>query len=329
MLSALADASRCGTDHICRRVHRLEPSLPVFPSFDPAFATPCISPECCIPAVHVLSGWHMLSPDDGLRPYMLQHPQIVVRERGCFNLWGTSDAGAAEWVRSWGGPPANTTALLATTACSAKVLTWHPEYAGRFWSAATQRFEQCRHNASGACDPLVAHEEVIGSGGVGQEATPPFVLRTLYGGAHIRLIATLRSPVDRLETAFWFHKQFWSVKGPTAHGLHTYASEQVAAFRACMRDHGARRCAFLFERLGPAQAQAFWHCNQIIRGLVSDHQQNARWRSLSDGLMLPASDVPSTHPLSASGALPSLSRAHCSSCAWRSCSTHRRPRMHG
>ena len=73
--------------------------------------------------------------------------------------------------------------------------------------------------------------------------------------------------MDRLETAFWFHKQFWGVFGPSARGLDAYAEQQVKEFRRCEASHGLRRCAFLFERLGAAQAAAFWHCNQIIRGL--------------------------------------------------------------
>ena len=213
----------------------------------------------------------MLAPEDGLRPFFFQHPQVEIREKaGCFNLWGPSDASAEQWVKSWGGPPANASTLLATVVCSTKLLTWHPEYGGRYWSAGLQHYERCRAAAPNAsvpeCDLLAAHTEAIGSGGTGHEATPPFVLRTLYG-ARARLVMALRSPVDRIETAYWFHKQFWQAKGPTARGLHSYAAEQVSEFSACARVHTARRCAFLFERLGKQQAAAFWHCNQIIRGL--------------------------------------------------------------
>ena len=255
----------------------LKPSLPIYPPFDAQQSTPCLG-SVCLPAVHVLTGWHMLSPEDGVRPFLARHPQIEIRERGCFNLWGSSDAGAEAWVRSWGGPPADASTLVATTACSTKILTWHPEYAGRFWTAGLQRYEQCREANRSSCDALRAHEEAIGSGGTGHEAVPPFVLRTLYGSSHkIRLIATLRSPVDRLETAFWFHKQFWAAKGPSAAGLHAYATEQVREFGKCALEFSARRCAFLFERLGPQQASAFWHCNQIIRGLYQPFV--AEWRA--------------------------------------------------
>lgn len=211
-----------------------------------------------------------------------------VRHGGCFNMWGERTGAAREWALSWGPPPTSNASMIATLDCGMKVLTWHPEYAGRYWSAP----RAMRPTATGDA-VLQTHDELIGTGGVGHEATPPFVLRTLYGGhRHVRVVATLRNPVDRIETAFWcapytlqhrpppnaapnvpppatrrFHKQFWAQFSPTAAGFDAYAAEQVREFSRCEGTHGTRRCAFLFERLGPAQASAFWHCNQIIRGL--------------------------------------------------------------
>ena len=43
--------------------------------------------------------------------------------------------------------------------------------------------------------------------------------------------------------------------------------EQASAFDGCERRHGVRRCAFLFEYLGEAESDVFFHCDQIIRGL--------------------------------------------------------------
>jgi hypothetical protein len=55
---------------------------------------------------------------------------------------------------------------------------------------------------------MLAHDSAMGRGGVGQEATPPFVMRTLYGRGRAKVVSALRHPVDRLETAFWVHVHY-------------------------------------------------------------------------------------------------------------------------
>jgi hypothetical protein len=114
------------------------------------------------------------------------------------------------------------------------------------------------------------------------------VLKALYGGGRVKILMALRSPVDRFETAFWFHKQFWGAKGASADGLHALASQQVADFRECQAEHGPRKCAFLFERLGSKQGAAFWHANQVIRGLYLPFvsEWHAAFASSSDSLMV-------------------------------------------
>ena len=293
MLSQFSDPTRCSAhDDLCRRIQALEPTLPIRPPLLHGRATPCLTDSVCLPGVHILSGWHMLE-EDGIKPWFAQHPQVEVRSGGCFNLWRDHN-GALQWVESFGS--INASMLMATSNCASKQLTWHPEYAGRYFSTAMDLWEACKkENASssssgcakirqhsaeserlGADPRLAAHSELIGSGGIGKEATPPFVMRHLYG-SHVRIITALRSPVDRIETAFWFHKQFWGAKGATARGLNDYAIEQVREFNKCQEAHGVRRCAFLFERLGRSQAGAFWHCNQIIRGLYEPFV--AEWRA--------------------------------------------------
>lgn len=269
-----ASASRCpaGND-VCRRVHALEPTLPIRPTFDTSHATPCIVASdvvdgcAALPAVHVLAGWHMLTDD--VKGFFFKSAiysdRLDIRpDHACFNMWRTS-ADALRWVQTWGRRPMSNSTLMVTDSCGSKVMTWQPEYAGRYWSAPFEMRE--RTNNTGTAAAIQTHDEAMGTKGIGTEPTPPFVMLQLYHSAPVRIIATLRNPVDRLETAFWFHKQFWSVYGPTASGLHAYASEQVRDFTKCSDVFGTRRCAFLFERLGPSQAQAFWHCNQIIRGL--------------------------------------------------------------
>ena len=65
------------------------------------------------------------------------------------------------------------------------------------------------NRAAAVCRPraLQAHDVAMGTGGAGLEATPPFVMKMLYGGAgRVRVVSSLRHPVDRLETAFWLHQ---------------------------------------------------------------------------------------------------------------------------
>jgi hypothetical protein len=302
-LQALVNSSRCDrADELCARIHRLEPLLPIHPPFQTGRRTPCLSDSLCLPAVHVLTGWHMLG-DEGIVAWASQEQQLEVRSGACWNLW-RDDRGAIAWLQSWRGAPADSSSLVTSVSCATKMLTWHPEYAGRYWSVATELHDRCsaQHqtpigpacaNVGGAGGGLSeaggdvrlgAHAELIGTGGVCQEATPPFVMRALYG-QHVRIVAALRSPVDRIETAFWFHKQFWAPKGASAAGLHAFAVEQVEEFTRCQLAHSTRRCAFLFERLGTAQAHAFWHCNQIIRGLYAPFV--AEWRAaFGDALLV-------------------------------------------
>jgi hypothetical protein len=217
---AASQAVRCDTS-LCRRISALEPSLPIHPPFDASRRTPCIMPAAgssavCLPAVHVLSGWHMLG-EDSIWPWFQKHPQVEVRgsASGCFNFWRHAD-GAAKWVEGWRRSPPSPSTLTVSLACSAKQLTWHPEYAGRYWFNGLDAYTACcaQHGTS-HCDVIRSHGEALGEGGISQEATPPFVMEALYGRS-VRVVVALRSPVDRMETAFWFHKQLWSAKGERA-----------------------------------------------------------------------------------------------------------------
>ena len=134
-----ADEHRCPTnDDLCRRVAVIEPSLPIHPPFVDGQRNPCIDHKGrlhCLPSVHLISGWHMLT-DEALTPWLSASPAVQVRNAGCFNLWDDDD-GARKWAAGWGGPPPNASHLIMTTACSAKLLTWHPEYAGRYVMGVT------------------------------------------------------------------------------------------------------------------------------------------------------------------------------------------------
>jgi hypothetical protein len=271
-------SSKCLADDY----HAMEPTLPIAPPLLPSSQSlnPCIETgngTRCLPYVHVISGWHMFSEEAF---GWFRHVKQFETRGGptCFADWKT-DAGGSEWVHSWGGPPSSGAVLLAH--CD-KLLSWYPAFAGRYLSSWGKAYDPCKAREIAAhpdsdyyetsmwqvCRPLAmrAHDTAVGVLGSGREATPPFVLRALYG-TRVRLISAVRNPVDRLETAFWGHAHYTSHYGNSPAGLHTYAVEQTGAFNGCVRAHDVRRCAFVFELLNPTYGETFFHCDQIIRGL--------------------------------------------------------------
>ena len=119
-IDALADASRCGDSEVCARVHAMEPTLPIAPTFMEEHATPCIAGEAggtptCLPYVHVISGWHMF--DDAALGFLKDVPQLESRGGGCFYDWGY-DGGGLRWVKGWGGPPKSGSKALLMAHCN-------------------------------------------------------------------------------------------------------------------------------------------------------------------------------------------------------------------
>ena len=119
-IDALADASRCGDSEVCARVHAMEPTLPIAPTFMEEHATPCIAGEAggtptCLPYVHVISGWHMF--DDAALGFLKDVPQLESRGGGCFDDWG-DDGGGLRWVKGWGGPPKSGSKALLMAHCN-------------------------------------------------------------------------------------------------------------------------------------------------------------------------------------------------------------------
>eukprot|EP00965_Chrysotila_dentata_P249618 6208986-Pleurochrysis_carterae.AAC.2 len=291
---ATAAAAACASE-ACTRARAMEPLMPVV-SFMDTLKNPCIAtsgrPQC-LPFVHVISGWHMFS-DEALG-FLKGVKEIDVRNGGCFDDWA-DDQGAADWVTKWGGPPPNDGLILAH--CN-KLLTWYPAFAGRYTSAWGKSYGPCKerelHNGPGdyyqsrmwpICrkGALAAHDEAMGTGGTGHEATPPFVMAAQYG-PRVRVISALRNPVDRLETSFWIHRHYQSHYGRSPQGLHAYIREQTEAFDRCSSAYSTRRCAFLFELLEPQFSDVFFHCDQIIRGLYEPFVRDWHGALGSTGLL--------------------------------------------
>ena len=113
------------------------------------------------------------------------------RDGACFDDWA-DDSGGGKWVKQWGSAPAAGTLKVAT--CN-KLLGWYPAFAGRYTSAWGKEYGACKERELHKpgdyysqrmwpiCRPaaMLAHDRAMGRGGAGQEATPPFVMRTLYG----------------------------------------------------------------------------------------------------------------------------------------------------
>ena len=120
----------------------------------------------------------------------------------CFDDWA-DDSGGGKWVKQWGSAPAAGTLKVAT--CN-KLLGWYPAFAGRYTSAWGKEYGACKERELHKpgdyysqrmwpiCRPaaMLAHDSAMGRGGAGQEATPPFVMRTLYGQARAKVVAALR-----------------------------------------------------------------------------------------------------------------------------------------
>lgn len=302
-MPSYADAARCAGDAVCELVHAMEPSLPIRPPLLPKAVNPCIQ-SACLPAVHAISGWHTFSEE--ALGWLNKDPRVEVRGGGgCFDDW-KDDGGGGSWTTSFGAAPANGKLMLAH--CN-KLLTWYPAFAGRYTSAWGKFYGPCkerevRNCEAGKCDyystamwqkcrpgALRAHDAAIGTNGTGHEATPPFVMRALYG-PRVRIVSAIRNPTDRLETSFWMHRHYPNHYGASPEGLHKYVVEQTAAFDGCAATHGARRCAYLFELLDKQHSDVFFHCDQLIRGLYEPFV--ADWHAAFGAaglLVLPVEDL--------------------------------------
>ena len=142
--------------------------------------------------------------------------------------------------------------------CKAEAVRTHS--ARHFFRVLT--WTKCRPEA------LAAHDAAHGTGGPGQELTPPLVLRMLYPAAAApKVILVVRNPTDRFETSFWLHPHYPKHYGASVDGLHAHAAATTDAFARCDTRFGSRRCAFLFENLDRDFKGTFFACDQVIRGI--------------------------------------------------------------
>jgi len=227
-MMTLADAARCAGDAVCLRVHALEPQLPIAPDWtvggSSSAACPASVAGWCVPWIHLLGSWHSFLDEAVVEP--LKRAGTADVRRSCFYDW-KDDRGAALWPASFGQPQLDRP-LMATCGPS---FQWYPAFAGRYHSVWAKSYGLCKpaelakrqkgdpdyYSRTGAmwqiCRPeaLRAHDAATGTGGAGAEATPPFVLRAVYGPAGVaraRILAVVRNPTDRFEAAYWIHTHY-------------------------------------------------------------------------------------------------------------------------
>lgn len=242
----------------------------------------------CVPGVMLIGNWQ--SNTKGLASCISSHPNIsVVGNDRCWKAW-TNDQGGRRWLKQSlpkGFDPHRH--VLAALGCVTN-LNFYPGFAGRFhkhWEsaywpckAACVKEKQCEkhyfsqdgqqwpckwkalayHDTKVRLAPSHDFPEV--------NVTPPLLMRAFYGPA-VKLLAVLRSPIDRLRHAFYMHPHYKRKYGDGASGFHSYSKEQLEGWFRCVQVHGNRRCAIHFEQLGPQPNDVFFHCDQVIRSIYS------------------------------------------------------------
>ena len=86
----------------------------------------------------------------------------------------------------------------------------------------------------------------------------------------LKVIVLLREPAERLWIAYWNYGQYPARYGQSATGFAFYFGNQSADWRQCERLHGSHACALRFEGHGPTQADVYYHCDQLIKGMYSE-----------------------------------------------------------
>lgn len=107
----------------------------------------------------------------------------------------------------------------------------------------------------------------------------PSLVLTTYGVARPpKLITLLREPSVRLWVAYWTYGQYPAKYGDSPTGFGHYVSNQTATFHRCAQTEyhqgrggprGRRRCSLRFEGYGNAEAEVYYHCDQILKGMYA------------------------------------------------------------
>lgn len=99
----------------------------------------------------------------------------------------------------------------------------------------------------------------------------PSMIATTYAARPPRVVALLREPARRLWVAFWTYGQYPAKYGNSADGFLYYFGNQSASFETCVHTdgRGLRKCALRFEGYGAAEANVYYHADQLIKGMYA------------------------------------------------------------
>ena len=98
----LSSGTRCAAeDDLCRRLHTLEPKLPIAPDWTAGINNTCLLQDghagnVCLPSIHILGGWHSFV-NSALSPLLSAHPSLMLKGRAggaCFEDWEDNEAQA-------------------------------------------------------------------------------------------------------------------------------------------------------------------------------------------------------------------------------------------
>ena len=276
------------------------------PRFDTTRTNPCFKPqaggarqlrqcvqrgECCIPYFYVLGQFHSGAFD--LYERIISHPSVII-PRGVhsrFNseahawekmLWRGCDYGSCPRRRGVGAEPIaipdallqDRSAVFGEVMGSGLCFTWGATHS-LLHAAYTRNMTECWHAGfRGARQkPCYAKamaaqrqwEMAIGAGNAGQ-LTVPWLMRAVHGTNSVRLLAIVREPARRLQSAYYFWPQYRRRYGFGADGLHKYVKATLPMLRDCFARHGARTCATSFEGLEQRYEDVFYHADQFFKG---------------------------------------------------------------
>ncbi|KAL1503007.1 hypothetical protein AB1Y20_011076 [Prymnesium parvum] len=264
--------------------------------FDPRLSTPCWTPNAsagggeklCLPAFYLAGGMQCGVADLAAR---LAHHPLLGKPRDAAPHWWTnhprSRAGDfARYVRLFSSREATLrlereprtlmgdASPASFTFIMAEQLRLHYQY--------LDAFTRCRDACRGRVPPR-EHCEACANRSYAllhcyaeaEEATTPLdfnlpaLLSTVYAARAPRVVVLLRDPAVRLWIAFHVYGQYPARYGKGVAGFLGYFGNQSAAFGVCERQFGVRRCVLRFEALGPAQADVYYHADQLLKGIYS------------------------------------------------------------
>jgi len=199
--------------------------------FDPAGLTPCIGTPAgrrCAPGAFVLGAWQ--TGTKHLAALLrASHPEALVPlgNGACWGQW-KNDEGGRRWLERAVPASLDPSAQLAAALHCHATLQFYPDSAHRFHKWWEESYWPCKKRCTDvpACEKtyyekemwtckaaaLRAHDAAVDlptvPAGGAFNFTTPWLLRSFYGSRPPRLIALLRSPIDRLVHAFYGHPHY-------------------------------------------------------------------------------------------------------------------------